>query len=292
MIKSMTGYGAGKHRTDKGSVSVEIKSVNHRFLEISCRVPVEFSGFEDKIQTLVKKKIIRGKIYINLVEQSLIQKSGDLDFNIDLAKKYYKKLKKVKKEFNLAREIDLRDIVTFPGILNYKISDKNIIKAWPIVEKAIKVAIANHDKTRIREGNHLAQDLKKRISVIRKGVKRIDLRANANVKSHKRKLEKKIKELAGINPANNDRVETEVAIYAKNSDIAEELTRLSGHMIHFEKDIKKGKETGKTLDFIAQEMHREANTIGSKSNDSTISSSVIEIKSAIEKIREQVKNIE
>jgi uncharacterized protein (TIGR00255 family) len=292
MIKSMTGYGAGKHRTEKGSVSVEIKSVNHRFLEISCRVPVEFSGFEDKIQTLVKKKILRGKIYINLVEQSLIQKSGDLDFNIDLAKKYYKKLKKVKKEFSLAREIDLRDIVTFPGILNYKISDKNIIKAWPIVAKAIKSALEKHDKTRIREGKHLAQDLKKRINVIRKGVKKIDLRANANVKSYKRKLEKKIKEISGINPANNDRVETEVALYAKNSDIAEELTRLAGHIIHFEKDLKKGRETGKTLDFIAQEMHREANTIGSKSNDSTISSSVIEIKSAIEKIREQVKNLE
>jgi uncharacterized protein (TIGR00255 family) len=233
MIKSMTGYGADKQSTDKGTVSVEIKSVNHRFLEISCRLPVEMSGFEDKIQNLIKKEIIRGKIYFNLVEQSLIQQSGNLELNMELAKKYHKKIKQIQKEFLLKRDIELKDIVMFPGIISYKVSEKEIAKTWPIVEKAVKNALEKLNKTRSREGNHLAQDLSKRVSLMRKCILQISKRAEANVRSYKIKLENKIQEISGIVPENNDRLETEVALYAKNSDIAEELTRLTGHVIHF-----------------------------------------------------------
>ena len=292
MIKSMTGYGNAKERTPGGFASVEIKSINHRFLEVSCRLPGDLSSYEDKIQGLIKKKIIRGKLYFNLIEEGIINHVGALSVDMELAKKYYNKLKKVKKTFNLDKDINLKDIVSFPGIVSYKISEKDILKIWPMLEKIINKALDKLIKTREREGRYLKQDLNKRLKIIAKSLKIIDSKSFKNVKAYKRKLEKKIKEISGISAPSNERLEIEVALFAKNSDISEEITRLLGHLDHFAKVIKKAKEIGKTLDFLAQEMHREANTIGAKSNDATISSNVIEMKSAIEKIREQVKNIE
>ncbi len=292
MIKSMTGYGNAKERTKSGFASVEIKSINHRFLEVSCRVPSELSSYEDKIQGLIKKKIMRGKLYFTLIEEGIINHSGALNVDMDLAKKYHNKLKKIRKTFNLKTDILLKDLVTFPGIVSYKVTEKDILKVWTVIEKIINKALDKLVGTRIREGKYLKQDLKKRLKVIAVALKKIDSKSEKNVKAYKRKLEKKIKEISAMAAPTNERLETEVALYAKNSDISEEVTRLSGHLDHFAKVMKKAKEIGKTLDFLAQEMHREANTIGAKSNDATISSNVIEIKSAIEKIREQVKNIE
>ena len=292
MIKSMTGYGNAKERTTGGFASVEVKSINHRFLEVGCRLPSELSSYEDKIQGLIKKKISRGKLYFTLIEEGIINHTGALSVDMELAKKYYNKLKKIKKTFSLETDIILKDLVTFPGIVSYKISEKDILKVWPMIEKIINKALDKLLKTREREGKYLKQDLNKRLKTIAASLKKIDSKSEKNVKAYKRKLEKKIKEISGMSAPNNERLETEVALYAKNSDISEEITRLSGHLDHFAKVMKKAKEIGKTLDFLAQEMHRETNTIGAKSNDATISSNVIEIKSAIEKIREQVKNIE
>jgi len=288
----MTGFGSGKSKSKYGVITAEIKTVNHKFLEINYKLPNSLSLFEDKIKALLQKEIRRGKVYLNLIYDGISPHSQNLFLDLKLAKSYHDKLKELKKAFNLVEEIRLNEITSFPGVLTYKITETGISKLWPSVHKAIKIAVGKLIHEREKEGKNLCKDLKKRITKIKKHVGRITGKIDTNVNHYKRRLEQKIKEMTGMPPASNERLEMEVALYAKNSDISEEITRISSHVWNIGRVIKKGGETGKKMDFIAQEMHREANTIGSKSSDYAISRSVIDIKSEIEKIREQVKNIE
>jgi len=292
MIRSMTGFGNGKARSKKGVVTCEIKTVNHKFLEISCKLPNSLSSFEDKIKEVIQKSVKRGKVYLNLNYEGTSPHSESLYLDIELAKSYFKKLKQLKKTFSINDTIHIQDIVSFPGVLIYRVTEKEVSTLWPVINSSIKKTLARLISARTKEGTHLSKDLNKRRIKIATHIAKIEARSYINVRHYKKRLEQRIKEISGMPPANNDRLEMEVALYAKNSDISEEITRLTGHVINFESIVKKGGEAGKKLDFVAQEMHREANTIGSKSSDYTISRSVIEMKSEIEKIREQVKNLE
>lgn len=292
MIRSMTGFGSGKSRSKHGIVTSEIKTVNHKFLEISCKLPNSLSVFEDKIKLLLQKGIRRGKVYFNLIYEGASPHADSLYVDKKLAESYYNKLNSLRKIFRLEGEVRISDIITFPGILNYKTSEKDVSKLWPSVSEATHLAIARLINEREKEGKTLCRDFKKRLQRIKRYVFKIRDRAHGNVKDYKRRLEERIKEISGIQAINNERLEMEVALYAKNSDISEEIIRLKNHLSNFNKTITNAGEAGKKLDFIAQELHREINTVGSKSNDYTISKSVIEVKSEIEKIREQVKNIE
>lgn len=292
MIRSMTGFGSSKAKIKYSVITVEIKTVNHKFLEISCKLPNSLSLFEDKVKALLQKGIRRGKVYFNLMHEGLSPQRDDLYLDVSLAKNYYKKLTELKKIFSIEENIGLKDVISYPGVLNHKVTEKEVSKLWPQMQRAINKALCKLVLEREKEGKHLSQDLKRRLIKIKKHVARIKERSYVNVKRYKHKLEKRIKDISGILPTNNDRLIMEVALYAKNSDISEEITRLGGHILNLYRIVQKGGETGKKLDFVAQEMHREANTIGSKSSDYTISRCVIEIKSEIEKIREQVKNIE
>lgn len=288
----MTGFGSSKAKIKYSVITVEIKTVNHKFLEISCKLPNSLSLFEDKVKALLQKGIRRGKVYFNLMHEGLSPQRDDLYLDVSLAKNYYKKLTELKKIFSIEENIGLKDVISYPGVLNHKVTEKEVSKLWPQMQRAINKALCKLVLEREKEGKHLSQDLKRRLIKIKKHVARIKERSYVNVKRYKHKLEKRIKDISGILPTNNDRLIMEVALYAKNSDISEEITRLGGHILNLYRIVQKGGETGKKLDFVAQEMHREANTIGSKSSDYTISRCVIEIKSEIEKIREQVKNIE
>jgi len=288
----MTGFGSSKSKGKRGVVTAEIKTVNHKFLELSIKLPPSLYIFEDKVKEVLETGIKRGKVYFNLMFEGSTASGDVLYLDVPLAKSYYHKLNDLKKVFKLEEKISLKDIVAFPGVINYRVSEKQALKAWPLVEDAIKKALKKLIIEREREGRHLAMDLAKRCATIKKHLNIIKDKAHLNVKNYKKKLEDRITEISNIPPANNDRLEMEVALFAKNSDITEEITRLTAHIVNFDRVLKQKGETGKKFDFIAQEMHREVNTIGSKSGDYNISMSVIEMKSEIEKIREQVKNIE
>ena len=292
MIRSMTGFGAFRLKTKDGRASVEIKTVNHKYLEMSCKLPNGLATFEDKIKALIQSRVRRGKIYYNVSYECTMPKTDNVHINKRLAEEYARKLSYLKKHFGLKGDIRLQDFVTLPGIFDYKTDERNFTKLWPMLHEATRQALIRLVSEREKEGKSLQRDLVKRIKKIKKWVVRIKARTKISSKGYKRKLEQKIKEIAGKNFVNNERLEMEVALFAKNSDISEELTRLDSHAVNFKKTINRGGETGKKLDFIAQELHREINTVGAKSSDYVISKAVIDTKSEIEKIREQLKNIE
>ncbi|UCD55207.1 MAG: YicC family protein [Candidatus Omnitrophota bacterium] len=292
MIRSMTGFGKGEVRGRFGFFGAEIKTINHKFLEITFKLPNSLAIFDDKVKALIKNRIKRGKVYLNLVHETAEGNTGNIFIDENLARNYSSRLKRLKKKLNIKDPVKIADIVSFPGVINYKLANKGTAKMWPFVKEAIEESLKKLVKDREKEGSFLFKDLIWRINKVKRIVSNIKGKAASNVQNYKKKLGDRIKELSGGYPIDNGRLEIEVALFAKNSDITEELTRLNNHIDNFTKTIRKDSEVGKKLDFIAQELHREINTIGAKSSGFNISSGVIEIKTEIEKIREQLKNIE
>ena len=292
MVRSMTGFGKCDLKTKFGLFTVEIKTLNHKFLEITPKLPNSLGVFDERVKSLTKDRIKRGKVYLNLTHDTAEELGGSITVDEKLAKKYHDKLKRLKNRLNIKEPIKLVDIVSFPGVINQKLVSNNITKAWPSVRAVVLSALENLVKDREREGASLYRDLITRIRKIKTIVSRIKTSASSNVNEYKKKLKERVKELTGGYPVDRGRLEMEVALFAKNSDISEELTRLKDHISNFIKTLKKGEEVGKKLDFIAQELHREINTVGAKTSGFNISKGVIEVKTEIEKIREQLKNIE
>ncbi|MFH1878396.1 MAG: YicC/YloC family endoribonuclease [Candidatus Omnitrophota bacterium] len=294
MISSMTGFGRSVIDSPYGEVAAEIKSLNHKSLSVSCST---FSGFfmlEERVQSLFQGKIFRGKVFVHLsIEKKKAKKTIEgIAVNEAVAGSYLKEVKKLQKKLGLQGEIGIQEILSMPGVVE-NVSDKAAeSKLWPYVKKALEQACANLMEFRLREGRALARDFEKRVQKIRKTVKEIRKHEKESVDRFRARLTQSIKDISVFEP-DKTRLETEVASFAKNCDIAEEVTRLEGHLVVFKDAIDKdNRDVGKKLDFIAQEMQREANTIGSKADDFRISQAVIEVKSEIEKIREQIRNIE
>lgn len=292
MIKSMTGFGKSELRTKFGLFGAEAKTLNHKFLEITTKLPNSLAIFDDKVKVLIKNKVKRGKVYFNLIHDTYQENGGYIFIDENLAKRYSHRLKKLEKQLNLGGPVKLSDIISFPGVINYKLATKDTTKMWPYMREVINETLEKLTKDREKEGSYLFRDLTKRIRKIKRIIDNIKKNASSNVKNYKKRLQDRIKELSGGYPMDRGRLEMEVALFAKNSDITEELTRLSNHIQNFTKTIKRSGEVGKKLDFIAQELNREVNTVGSKASGFNISRGVIEIKTEIEKVREQLKNIE
>ena len=292
MIKSMTGFARSEISSQHGIFTAELKTLNHKFLELTFKLPNSLAIFDDRVKELLKSRIKRGKVYLNFTHESGEESGGNITIDEKLAKNYCARLKKMRDRLNIEDTIKISDIISFPGVVNYKLTGRNISRMWPSVKEVITRALDRLVKDREREGSFLERDLMRRIKRIKSIVIGINKKSSANVRSYKNKLSSKIKELSGGYPMERGRLEMEVALFAKNSDISEELTRLKNHIQNFTRTIKKKGESGKKMDFIAQELHREVNTIGSKSSGFNISKGVIEIKTEIEKIREQLKNIE
>ena len=292
MIKSMTGFGKATVKTKGHAFVSELRTLNHKFLEITPKLPNSLGVFEDRVKALVKNKIRRGKIYLNLTHDTSHEVNTDILIDEKLARTYCNKLRSLKKRLNVEGAPSLADIISFPGVINSKLTEKNVTKLWPSVKEVIGEALEMLVEDREREGSFLFADLTSRVKKIKKIILSIKRNATHNVRNYKKRLQDRIKELSGGYAIDKGRLEVEVALFAKNSDITEELTRLDNHLHNFTKTIRKPGEVGKKLDFIAQELHREINTIGSKSSGFNISKGAIEIKTEIEKIREQLKNIE
>lgn len=292
MIRSMTGFGRGSAKIDGGTVTVEIKTVNHKFFDATLKLPPGLAMLEDDIKEMLQKHIKRGKVNLNIVCDGRLFKTEKVSINTDIARSYYEELKSLKKSLGLQEAISIKDILSMPGVISAEASEKSATQLWPQVKAALESAITHLVKDRAKEGKSLYKDLSTRSKHISAMLGIIRSRAHLNIEEYRKRFADRIKDLTGGNEINMGRLEMEVAIYAKNSDIAEEITRLQNHLANFNKTITANDEVGKKLDFIAQELHREINTIGSKASDFKISRHVIEIKGEIEKIREQAKNLE
>jgi uncharacterized protein (TIGR00255 family) len=294
MIKSMTGFGKAEARSKSGKIKAEARSVNHKFLEIGVKLPEGMANFEDRIRELAAKFVKRGKINLNIVYEDGISAADKITVDEQLAKAYYRMLSGLKKKIKLEGNIRLDQLIALPGVITYEPKAAVAENIWPAAEKAVSAAFKKLDESRLKEGAHLYADLKKRIDSIEKATALIQERSKINVKLYKGRFKNSIKKISSeaIKTFDKNRLEQEVALYAKNSDITEETTRIAAHVKALRESLDRELEVGKKLDFIAQELNREINTVGSKASDFKISQKVIHIKSEIEKLREQAKNIE
>ncbi|MGB9678954.1 MAG: YicC/YloC family endoribonuclease [Thermoanaerobacteraceae bacterium] len=291
MIKSMTGYGRGEV-SDKGFyIVVEMRSVNHRFLDITCRCSKIISSLEDRVRSFISDKISRGKIDVNI---SFEMPEGSMNkVNIDeiLLKQYMNVFTEAKNSFGLEGNIKISDIILLPEVVKIKNLEIDIEEIWINLKKALEDSINKLIDMRVKEGIKLYNDLVFRLDKIERSVNEIEETSPKILDEYKVRFETRIKELAQ-DKVDQNRIMTEIAIFIDKACIAEEITRLKSHLIQFKESIKEDIAVGKKLDFIIQELNREANTLGSKSIDYKISKCVIELKNDIEKLREQVQNIE
>lgn len=291
MIKSMTGYGRASYNIDLREYQVEVKSVNHRYLDISIKMPKILSYLEDDIKKLISSKLKRGKvdIFINFEDKSA--KTKKININFELAKMYINELRTLAKQENLLSNIEVTEISKYPDVLTIQ-ENQEEEKVKEELLNVAKEAIENLINMRKIEGEKIAKDLNTRIEQIQEKVKKISLSSTGLIEEYVVKLEKRIKEVLKIKEIDEARLAQEVVIYADKCSIEEEVTRLNSHIQQFEKLLNSNEAIGKKLDFITQEMNRETNTIGSKANNLEITNEVIDIKTQLENIREQIQNIE
>lgn len=290
----MTGYGRGDCSQDGFKITVELSSVNRKQSEISINLPREMEMLEAQIRDLINRYIARGRLTVRVALHSGASKlSARMHLNVPLAKAYARELSRLSKQLNLPGPVTLDQLARAPGVFQ---TDEQIAEEedfWPAVEKALRQALAALVRMRQREGAHLTQDLSKRITLMRKAAAQVQKHAPGVAKRYRQQLLERIQS-AGLEApgAEDDRLLKEVVYFADRSDISEELTRLQSHFQQFD-DCRKSKEpVGRMLDFLAQEMNREVNTIGSKANDSLISREVVTLKAELEKFREQAQNVE
>lgn len=293
MIVSMTGFGRSKMELNECKVLVEMKSVNHRFCEISVRMPRQFLLFEDKIKKTVQQYIQRGRVdvFVTIEGEGYINRSLQVDW--DLLSQYMQTLQNAKDSFKLDGNLSIDQLIHFPEVFSVIESEEGIEKFEQILLEATKEAAMELEAMRRAEGVALKKDIIERLNKIDNIVQVLKPFSTDVIERYKERLFKKINDfLSGNYEVDEGRILTEVAIFADKADINEELTRLESHVDQFLKNIEIKGSVGRKLDFLVQEMNREINTIGSKASDVQISQKVVEMKSELEKIKEQVQNIE
>ena len=294
MIKSMTGFGRSEYSDGKRNIVCEIKSVNHRYSDITVKMPRRYSFAEDKIKQAVKEKLVRGKVDVSINVENITENDINITLNELVAKQYYDNLKSLKEKFELPGEVTLPFLANMPDVIKAipDVEDEEEITKTLLIP--VREAAKNLETMRAVEGEKLKDDLINKGEGIKVILDKIEERAPLVSKEYMEKLRTRIAELIdGAVEIPEDRILVEAAIFADKCAIDEEITRLNSHLVQL-KNILSGKEetVGKKLDFLVQEMNREANTIGSKANDITITNHMLDIKAEIEKIREQVQNIE
>ena len=294
MIKSMTGFGRGEFSDGKRNVICEIRTVNHRYADISIKMPKRYSFAEESIKSLIKQNMKRGKADVSIIVENLTEGDITIKLNTPVAQQYIDNLGALKSQYDLEGDVDLKLVSSMPDVLKVVPDVEDEDEVTSVICEAVKIASANHDVMRCTEGQKLADDLAMRGDIVKDIVSKISERAPLVAKEYTEKLYDRIKELVEDKvDVPQERILTEAAIFADKANITEELVRLDSHMNQMAKFLTEDSgPVGKKLDFLVQEMNREANTIGSKANDLTITSLMLEAKSEIEKIREQVQNIE
>lgn len=294
MIKSMTGFGRSEYSDGKRNITVEIKSVNHRYSDVSIKMPRRYGFAEDKVKTAVKGKLRRGKIDVSIMVENITENDINIKLNQPIARQYYENLKTLKEGFELEGEISLQLLATMPDVMKAIPDVEDEEEMTNAILKPVQEAALNLEAMRSAEGEKLAEDLLAKGDNIKQILDKIAERAPLVVRDYMARLRERMTELLEGNvPISEDRLMTEAAVFADKCSIDEEITRLNSHLVQLRRIVESANEAeGKKLDFLVQEMNREANTIGSKANDITITNYMLEIKSEIEKIREQVQNVE
>ncbi len=292
MLKSMTGFGRCEIAEVDRKIIVEMKAVNHRYCDISIKMPKKLSFFEAGIRNVLKKYIGRGKVDVFITYEDYTENTLCVKYNEDIAHEYMKNFQKISETFQIENDIKVSTLSRFPDVFMLEEHTVDEGKLWVIVENAVRKAAEQLVETRTAEGSNLANDLLNKLNGMLEEILFIEERSPAIVNDYREKLRSKVNELLGDTKIEESILATEVTIFADKICVDEETVRLRSHISNMKETLKCGTEIGRKLDFIAQEMNREANTILSKSSDISITNRAIDLKTEIEKIREQIQNIE
>ena len=292
MIKSMTGYGKSEQTIDSLNVTVEIKSVNHRYFEFSARVPREYGFLEEKLKKYCNSLITRGKVECYVSVEDLEEREMEVNVNKTLAAGYVKALKELSERFGLKDDISAVTLSRYPDVITLHKASEDEERIWNAVKAVAETAVSKFIEMRETEGSKLRGDILSRADYIIECVEFIEGRSPETVREYNEKLKQRMKELLGDAAVDEQRLLTESAIYADKIAVDEETVRLRSHILQLREFMNSSEAIGRKLDFLVQEINREANTIGSKAQDVDIAKKVIAIKAEVEKIREQVQNIE
>ena len=293
MIKSMTGFGRCEVQEGERKITVEMKSVNHRYLDVTIKMPKKLNFFENAIRNLLKQSVHRGKVDIFITYEDMSESQVSLKYNETLAAEYLSYLKKMGETFSLENDIRVSTLSRYPEVLTMEEQPVDEDELWNGLKKALDGAISQFVETRTLEGEHLKEDLISKLDGMLNLVGEIEERSPKILAEYRAKLEEKVKELLEDTQMDEGRIAAEVVIFADKICTDEEVVRLRSHVNHMKKTLLSDESgIGRKLDFIAQEMNREANTILSKANDLEVSNIGIELKTEIEKVREQIQNIE
>ncbi len=292
MIKSMTGFGRFESVTESCKISVEIKAVNHRYLDLGIKMPKKFNFFESAMRGLLKDYIQRGKVDVFVTYEDYTEEKVSLKYNSSLAAEYMESFKKMAEQFGIDNDVKVSMLSRCPEVLTMEQAPEDEDQMWALLAEALKHAAENFVETRVREGENLKNDLIGKLDNMLSLVDFIETRSPKVLEEYRKKLEDKVKDMLQSTTIDESRILTEVTIFADKICVDEETVRLRSHIEGMKKELIKGGAIGRKLDFIAQEMNRESNTILSKSNDMEISDQAIILKTEIEKVREQIQNIE
>jgi uncharacterized protein (TIGR00255 family) len=292
MLKSMTGFGRCEIAAVDRKITVEMKAVNHRYCDISIKMPKKLSFFEAGIRNVLKQYIGRGKIDVYITYEDYTENNVCVKYNADLAREYYANLEKMSKEFGIENDIRVSALSRYPEVFTLEEQTIDEKELWALVEEAVKAAASKFVETRIAEGENLKQDIITKLDGMLQLVAFIETRSPEIVSEYRNKLMAKVTELLGDTKVEESILVTEVTVFADKICVDEETVRLKSHIINMKDALSESDNVGRKLDFIAQEMNREANTILSKANDLAVTNKAIDLKTEIEKVREQIQNIE
>ena len=291
-MRSMTGYGRGEIDHGGTKFSVELNSVNRKQSDIVVNLPRDLAELEPRIRQTINQNISRGRTNVVVTLHSGLNGARKLALDTELARSYHEAMRALQKELDAPGEITIGTILQAPGVMRLPEESLNSDEAWPAVERALRNALADLIKMREREGKHLAKDLIHRLKAMRKELKEIRALHPDVVKRYRAALLDRIQKAGLPIPSDDERLVKEISFFADRADISEELTRLESHLAQFAHHLRKNEPVGRTLEFITQEIFRELNTLGAKANDATISQRVVACKAELEKIREQIQNLE
>lgn len=292
MFKSMTGFGRGFYESSGYNFTAEIKSVNHKYLDLTIKLPQSLNAIEDRIRRKISSVISRGKVDVFIVQRTSEKQGIKVSLNENLCDSYVKVLKDMKNRYNISEPISLSLISKFPNVIETETVEEDMELVWDVLSKAIDSALDMLLNMRKKEGIKLQDNILKRCSNLSRLVSKVKERAPNLVPEYREKLNQRLKEILSEDVIDKNRVALEVALFADKSNIDEEIERLESHIIQFTDTAGLDEPVGRKLDFLVQEMNRESNTIASKANDIELVNFVLQIKNEIEKIREQIQNIE
>lgn len=292
MIKSMTGFGRCEFQHGEKKFTVELKSVNHRYLDVNIRMPKKFNFYETAIRNLLKQYASRGKVDIFITYEDTAQNQVSLKYNETLAREYMTYFRQMEETFGIEYDIRVSTLSRCPEVLTMEEQSEDEEELWNGLKPALEGAFAQFARTRETEGANLKKDIQEKLSYMKELVSYIEERSPQIVAEYRTKLEEKVKELLGDTQMEESRMATELVLYADKICTDEEVVRLKSHISHMRDTLEEKEGVGRKLDFLAQEMNREANTILSKANDLEVTNHAIGLKTEIEKIREQIQNIE